>query len=320
MSIQIGFRPVFCLAVILTCSSAVDSQTAFDDLQIFAHAGHVNHVSGTVQVRPGPNGPAKALAGGDQLLPGIQVETGDNSQVEVLLNPGTFLRVAENSEFLILSAKLADLRILLRRGSFLIETGNEPNPSLRIQTPLGMAFVESKGIFRVNALPLETEFLSFGGNLILGSRKVNINEGQRVTVNHLGAGPVESFDTKSSRDTLANWSRERANYLAKANHNLDDAGLMSALNREANNAELNASLSGQTGFWAVSQQQGVTLFVPFFPETWRSPYGFQYSNGNVRRANTATRRPEDRQPMPATPPLPKAYSPPLVAPRRAWPP
>ncbi|MEO6393489.1 MAG: hypothetical protein ABIP75_16690, partial [Pyrinomonadaceae bacterium] len=97
MSIQNCLRSFFCLSVILTSSGAIYSQSAFDDLQIFAHAGRVNQVVGNVLVRKMATAPSNTLSAGDQLLAGDQVETGDNSNVEVLLNPGTFLRVAENS-------------------------------------------------------------------------------------------------------------------------------------------------------------------------------------------------------------------------------
>jgi hypothetical protein len=54
------------------------------------------------------------------LKPGQTLDTG-NGYVEVLLTPGAFLRVGQNSELRILSAGLADTRVQLARGATMLE-------------------------------------------------------------------------------------------------------------------------------------------------------------------------------------------------------
>src|SRR5437667_1008044 len=65
---------------------------------ISAKAGGVNAVTGKVSVKS-EGKTVRLLTSNDDLESGDVVNTGVSGQVELLLNPGTYLRLAERSEF-----------------------------------------------------------------------------------------------------------------------------------------------------------------------------------------------------------------------------
>src|SRR5690348_4431182 len=79
---------------------------------ISAKAGGVNVVSGSVTVTRN-DGTAGRLVAGESLATGDKVETGGDGRAEVLLNPGSYLRVNSNSAFRFVSTDLEDLKLEL---------------------------------------------------------------------------------------------------------------------------------------------------------------------------------------------------------------
>ena len=63
---------------------------------ISAKAGAVNYVSGNVYLANKTTNRSRVLKG-DSIEAGDRVATGQDGRAEVLLNPGSFVRVAENS-------------------------------------------------------------------------------------------------------------------------------------------------------------------------------------------------------------------------------
>src|SRR5437867_1641482 len=87
---------------------------------ISARAGGVNSVIGRVMVtRIGQE--ARLLTAQDDLSAGDLVTTGVGSRAEVLLNPGSYFRVAENSEFNLADNSLENLQVRLIKGSAIVE-------------------------------------------------------------------------------------------------------------------------------------------------------------------------------------------------------
>src|SRR3979409_1069668 len=83
---------VVCLSALVSAGQAQNREK----FGISARAGGVNSVLGRVMVtRQGQA--AQLLTDQDNLSAGDSVTTGQASQTEVLLNPGSYLRVAENS-------------------------------------------------------------------------------------------------------------------------------------------------------------------------------------------------------------------------------
>src|SRR3954468_4985932 len=76
----------------------VDGQTR-DDRLISAKAGGVNFVAGDVKVRRAGGQDWQSVTVKDDLKDGDSARTGADGRVEVLLNPGSYLRAGSSTEF-----------------------------------------------------------------------------------------------------------------------------------------------------------------------------------------------------------------------------
>src|SRR6476646_1956674 len=91
------------LATLAAFAGGVNAQRAADKYLISAQAGGVNSVNGSV-TRVGIR--TQQLIQGETIGVGETVVTGENGRVEVLMNPGSFIRVGPNSEFAFASVSL----------------------------------------------------------------------------------------------------------------------------------------------------------------------------------------------------------------------
>ncbi|MEO6393032.1 MAG: FecR family protein [Pyrinomonadaceae bacterium] len=251
------------------------AQSAQDSLVVYAKAGRVNQLTGTAAVRHSKTDPVLALAVNDELANGDLVATGVNTRLEVLLSPGTYLRLADNAEIQMISTDLEDVRLILRHGSAVIEVGNGPDEIFKVQIamPSGTAVIEKRGLYRLNVEGKRSELLVMDGGTVLQPAMIKVGESKRVAVTSGVAEPVTKFDKMTIRDSLDSWSQERADHLAKANRSLDQV----ELSRVIRNA---GGFSGRTGgYWVQSGLLGYSVFVPLDLGRWNSPYGVAYTIG-----------------------------------------
>lgn len=267
---------IICVGFVLMCSTVPAlAQSAQDSLVVYAKAGRVNQLAGTAAVRHSKTDPVTALAVNDELVNGDLVATGVNTRLEVLLSPGTYLRLADNAEIQMISTELDDVRLILRRGSAVVEVGSGPDESSRVQIamPSGTAVIEKRGLYRLNVEGKRSELLVMDGGTVLQPAMIKVGEGKRVAVTNGVAEPITKFDKMTIRDALDGWSQERADYLAKANRSLDQ----NELTRVVRSA---SSYGGRTGgYWVQSGQLGYSVFVPQDQGRWNSPYGVAYTVG-----------------------------------------
>ena len=114
------------LAIMAFVSSSVVAQdetlasAARDRFVISAKAGGVNYVEGTVGLARKRGGGGRLIKG-DTLEIGDRVSTGPDGRAEILLNPGSFIRIGPNSAFQFVTTSLDDLRLRVDRGSAVLE-------------------------------------------------------------------------------------------------------------------------------------------------------------------------------------------------------
>ena len=92
-----------------------------DQYVISAKAGGINYVSGDVSIKRRGDAQWQSVTTQDDLVDGDVVRSGANGRVEMLLNPGSYFRAAENSEFELTSASLDMLQVKLFKGTFIVE-------------------------------------------------------------------------------------------------------------------------------------------------------------------------------------------------------
>ena len=247
---------------------------------ISAKAGGINLVSGNVTVQRQGTYRQEALTVKDDLRTGEIVTTGAGGRIEVLLNPGSYMRVDERSEFELADASLDSLRVKLIKGSALLEVTGADGMRLEIgvNTPQTKAVIIKRGIYRFNVLPNETTEISVRKGRALYGRDLSneIKGGQKVLVGLKGM-EVAKLE-KKNQDTLDIWSKERAETLARANRKLQSRALIAAMtdfNRDL--YEMSRVARYGSGLWVYNSRLGAYCFIPFGWKYWSSPYGYDYS-------------------------------------------
>lgn len=277
-----SLRSLLILAALCLCAAAVPAQAQSRDSRfISATAGGVNYVSGKVAFRRAGETRWVMLSANDDLKTGDVLKTGDNGRAEVLLNPGSYLRVGANAEFELVDASLDDLQIGLKSGSAVVEaTGyNDMDLSISVETPQTLARIVRSGIYRFDVRAGGvTEVSIQKGRAYVGHPEVLYKGGKVVRVGAGGAPEVAKYEKKDrDRDELDLWSRERGRELAKMNEKLS--------RRQANALLASSSLDmfpsrfSAGGVWYYNARFGCYTFLPFGGYGyWRSPYGHYYGN------------------------------------------
>src|SRR5712691_7668994 len=126
---SVGLRTCATIVLALGLASIGAAQNR-EKFVISAKAGGVNSVTGRVMVTRA--GKSQLLSAPDDLTAGDLVTTGAASQVEVLLNPGSYLRVSENSAFELADNTLENIKVRLTKGSAIVEATGLENTELHI--------------------------------------------------------------------------------------------------------------------------------------------------------------------------------------------
>ena len=264
--------------ICLTFSLGLFAQTAptsiSDMYLISSKAGKVNLVEGAVLVERS-TGKNTGLNKSDELKVGEKVSTGSNGKAEILLNPGSYLRLGENSEFEFATTELDDLQLKLNRGSAIFEvlTNSEQGFIVGIQTPQTKTFILESGVYRIDILADNSTKVSvWKGKAQIGEKDAQfIKGGKSATVkNSLVA--IAKFD-RDNKDALDTWSKLRAKDLMAINNKLRDANLRNSLINSFNNQGWNTYES--YGVWVFNRFSGTWCFLPF-GRRWNSPYGWGY--------------------------------------------
>lgn len=242
---------------------------------ISAKAGGVNTVVGTVMVTRKDQQP-QLLTSTDNLVAHEKVATGSSSNAEVLLNPGSYFRLGENSEFQFEDISLEHLKLRMVKGTAIIEATGVADMDLGIKvvTAHGEFTIMRSGVYRIDVQPGFAELAVRKGRAAFGPTKADIVKGGKVVTLTNGVAAVARLTTP--KDAFEAWSKQRAELLAKANTRL--------LNRTFNGYL--ASYRGwdswfwgprRFGVWTYSPAAGCYTFLPFY-FGWSSPYGHYYGS------------------------------------------
>ncbi len=129
---------------VMFCGSAAWAQSV-----ISAHSGVVHYVEGDVTIDGAGIHPR--FAEFPDLKDG-QVLATEEGRVEVLLTPGVFLRLAENSSVRMISNSLVDTRVEVVSGSALVEAGELlANNAVTFESHGAQIAIPKKGLYRIDA-------------------------------------------------------------------------------------------------------------------------------------------------------------------------
>jgi uncharacterized membrane protein YgcG len=209
---------------------------------ISTKAGLVNYVQGNANVKATATVPM-----------GTPIKTGPEGFAEILLNPGSYLRLGPDSEAVLEGIELVNVSIRLVAGSAVIEaTGFSKEMPLR---------VTSKDL---NLKIIKDGVYSFAGD------EVRIVEGQlqidgNKTVYKKGWVVSKTTAYKAPKDELQTvelWSRNRSKLIAAANTNI------------ANSLRRSSGPPSWYDVWLWDPSFGAYTYMPGY--RFRSPYGYRY--------------------------------------------
>lgn len=253
---------------IVTLSAAMSAVGAFGQAVISAKAGVIHYVEGEVSVVNGKTTtPVETHMGGkySDLKEGQELNTTEG-RAEVLLNPGVFLRVGENSAVKMISSRLSDTRLDLTRGVALVEVAEftkENGVTILVKdsalTFTKMALVRMDAENGIKVYKGEVQ-VQVGGNLQI------VREGREMQFQANNA--IVKFDAKQG-DPLYRWANRRAEYIAMAN-------VASAKMARSSYSGGMGSMYPSTGGWFYNSYYGMMTYLPMGNSLYRSPFGYSY--------------------------------------------
>ena len=214
---------------------------------------------------------------GYRIKAGSDLRTNGDSRAELLLSPGTYLRVAEDSEIEVMGTTYRGMRFRVVQGTVIIESAsfNPKIHSLTLSTPSGELQMETRGLYRLDVVPGQESAVSIYKGKVLwtgaGGRRTRLKSGRRWLLGNSSSSfePRSSgLDKNNRRDPLNLWSKRRARQLVQVN------AALSLATRDSAFPDFGYQ---NRGGWVLSSKSQWFTYVPF-DSAPRSPYGFHYSN------------------------------------------
>jgi hypothetical protein len=274
---KLRFRSMMLVAIAAFLVTGVSAQrnttsSAADKYMISAKAGGVNQIEGSVNIAR-VNDTGGLLLKGDQIEVGERVSTGANGRIEILLNPGSYLRLGSNSTLEFQTTSLDDLQLRLDAGSARFEVFATKEFTVSVFTPRGMVKLIDSGVYRVDVGSDGSGIVAVTeGKAMVGT--TSVKEGRTGTID--GGKVVTAKFDRDKRDDLAEWSKTRSKVLA--------AMTASLKNRDVRDSLMSSFNAGR---WGMMDSFGLWVYSPFyrnycflpFGYGWYSPYGYGFGPG-----------------------------------------
>lgn len=252
---------------------------AGDKYVISAEAGNVNFIDGKAEIKA-LDGRNALLLKGDRLKIGEEVSTQPNSKVEILLNPGSYVRLGGNAVFAFEDTDLDNLKLELRKGSAIFEVYADEDFPVMVKTPKNsFAFIDS-GVYRVDVNDEGVGRLEvWKGKAAVGDADGETLKGGRTATITEGGATIAKFD-RDDKDGLDQWSKDRSKELSKITSKLkkDLRGPLLSSFRGSGFGGWGWNVYDSYGLWIYDPMFGGHCFLPF-GYGWSTPYGYYLNRG-----------------------------------------
>jgi len=267
------FLSAAALSVLLLLVVGGLGQTVNAQRLVSTKAGFVNRAEGKVYIQRQDSAEDEEgrASLGTQMRNGDRLRTAANSHAEVLLNPGSYLRLAQRTEVRALNTVIAEARFELLKGSIIIEvTEIDKKLPLEIVTPQGPIAIAKQGLYRIDAEGTATSIKVRKGELMLGTREqllagrgTKIGNGKLANLTGNSARPDIAKADDDYPDELDNWSFQRAEMLVAANYSV---------------LRQNRYISSLSYGWMYDPFYNFYTFIPGSRRCY-SAYGFSFYSG-----------------------------------------
>jgi hypothetical protein len=215
-------------------------------------AGMVNHVEGNV-----------SLKATESAVQGIPITTGPGSYAEILLNPGSFLRLGEDSEAVLDNVDLTDIMVRTIAGASIIEvTEIDSNNPITVKTGDLTLELLSSGLYKFE----DGKASVLSGKLQVKGSKISYKKGWAL-LNPVGGIRAIKLTKTDSPTPLDAWSKDRSSVIASAN--------VQTVQTFQNDKSFTWSPTfTMRDSWMWIPRYGIWTYMPGY--RIQSPYGYRY--------------------------------------------
>jgi hypothetical protein len=207
-------------AALLTLAPSGFANAPVQPNQNMPEPGAVNYVEGHVAV----NGKtlARSQVGSEMLSKGQALQT-TNGRTEMLLTPGVYVRLGDNSSVKLVSPDLTHPTVALNRGEALIEVDETHKESRLNVVDNGVTVnLQKKGIYEFRANPATVEVYDGKVAVQEPGGPYHVTKGREALLAPDTKIKPEKFDRKEA-DELYAWSKLRSEYEAEASQDMAQA-------------------------------------------------------------------------------------------------
>ena len=195
-----------------------------------------------------------------------QTLTTEKGKAEVLLTPGVFLRVGNDSSVRMISPSLTNTEVAVDKGHAMIEVAEiHPENDIVVRENGTTSRLLKTGLYDFDLKQNQLRVFDGKASVDEGGKNVNVKSGHDLSLAVNGSPKESKFDKKSyEEDDLYRWSSLRSAYLAEAN--VDAASTYTS-----------AGWGGPWGWagWDWDPWFGAYTFVPG-DGIWYSPFGWGF--------------------------------------------
>lgn len=251
-------KPLGRLALGVTAWAAVAASVASAQTVISAKSGLIHYVEGRVYV--GDQQIETKFGEFPDLKENAQLRT-EEGRAEMLLTPGVFLRVGDQSAVRMVTNRLIDTRVEFLSGSALVEADEllKDNGVTIVYKDYSVQLVK-KGVYRFDSEPPAMRVYDGEAMVLYDGKSESVKPSHMLEMS--GELKTAHFDKDKSADELYLWSRNRSQYLAMAN--------VSAA-QSVNNSGMYWGSSN----WAWNPFFGMYTFIPM-SGAYYNPFGWGF--------------------------------------------
>jgi len=206
------------LAGLFAAALCVPAWAARSELRT-ATPGTLNYVEGQASVA---DQQLDSESIGSVEVPSGKSLTTQQGKAEILLTPGVFLRLGDNSSAKMVSPSLTNTDLALTKGEAMVEVDEiHPANNIHIEEDGANVRLQKTGLYDFDADHQQLRVLDGKATVLAGDRKATVKGGHELALTTEGKLKSTSFDKKefAQSDDLYRWSSLRSAYLADANQN-----------------------------------------------------------------------------------------------------